>query len=73
MTRAGSFTICLRSNSWIRLSLFGLVHDVISLLKSPISRSSNPVACAIESSSSNRSIQFESAFGGRYTVQTRNG
>ena len=34
---------------------------------------SKPLACATDSSSSKRSIQFERESGGRYTLHTRNG
>ena len=34
---------------------------------------SSPVVCAINTSYSNKSIHSDRAFGGRYTVQTKNG
>ena len=34
---------------------------------------SSPVVCAMDTSCSNKSIHSDSAFGGRYTVQAKNG
>ena len=47
-----------------------IIHTmrIISILKSLIRINSSHVVCAIESSSSNASIQSELALSGRYTV-----
>ena len=75
VTRVGEDTSCVRSKRWIRLIhlVFKLTCGMISMLKSPIRINSNPVVCAIESSSSNKLIKSEHALGGRYTLQMRNG
>ena len=49
------------------------MHDLISILISPIRISSRPEDCATDNSASNLSIQSDVAFGGRYAVQIRNG
>ena len=49
VTRVGSLTSCVRSNSCNKFGHLLFVHRVRSILKSPISKYSNTVACAIES------------------------
>ena len=48
VTRVGSSTSCVRSNSCNTFDYLSFVHWLGSILKSPISKYSKPVACANE-------------------------
>ena len=71
VTRVGSEMSCERSSSCIIFDHLVFVHECRSILKSSMTIYSRPVVCAMESSSSKRSIHSLRAFGGRYTVHTR--
>ena len=49
VTLVGYLTSCVRSNSCNKFDHLLFVHGFRSILKSPISKYSKPVACAIES------------------------
>ena len=65
VTRVGFDISYDKSKSSIRFSYFLFVFILRTILKSPITITSRPVVCAIDSSTSNRSIQSEVELGGR--------
>ena len=71
--RVGSATSCVRSNKFLRFCHLVLAGTFISILKSPIIRISRPVVCAIEISSSNKSILSFRALGGLFTIHIKKG
>ena len=73
VTRVGYCTSCFRSNKFIRFFHLQLPGIFKSMFKSPIIMTSRPVVCAIEISSSNKSIHSLRALGGLQTMHTKNG